>query len=207
MKNIIFDWSGVIKDAVKAQLWATNKVFQKHGVEPLSLEQFREDWEQPYQLFYNKYIPDISLEEEGRDYREAMTSTDCPKSGVFPQIAELIIDLKRMNNLLVVVSSDHKETLLKEIELFGLKDIFDKVISEVHDKSDSVEGIIKEYQLEPEETYFIGDSNHEVEVAKKFGIHSVAVTWGFCNEKRLSSVEPDFLVHNPQALQEILLNS
>jgi len=32
MKNIIFDWSGVVKDAVEVELWKVNKAFNKFGM-------------------------------------------------------------------------------------------------------------------------------------------------------------------------------
>lgn len=205
MKNIIFDWSGVVKDAVNSQLWIINKIFMKHGLQPLSLEEFKDNWEQPYQLFYNKYLPKLSLKEEQKDYKEAIFSEDCPKSKSCFGVIELIKNLKNKGNFLVVVSSDHPETILKEINEYGLENIFSEVITKVHDKFESVNALVQRYNLKLSETYFIGDSNHEVDVAKKIGIKSVAVTWGLCSQKRLESVNPDFLIRNIEDLENILL--
>lgn len=205
MKNIIFDWSGVVKDAVDSQLWIINKIFKKYGIRSLSLEEFKDNWEQPYQLFYNKYLPKLSLEEEKKDYIEAIMSDDCPKSKSCFGVTELIINLKNKNSFLFVVSSDHPKTILKEIKEYGLENIFTEVITEVHDKFESVNALVQKYNLKLNETYFIGDSNHEVDVAKKIGIMSVAVTWGLCSQKRLESVNPNFLVKNIKELEDIVL--
>ena len=59
IKNIIFDWSGVIKDSAEDQLFAVNEVFQQFGAKKISLEELKENWVQPYMLFYNKYLPNI----------------------------------------------------------------------------------------------------------------------------------------------------
>ncbi|MSU55278.1 MAG: HAD family hydrolase [Candidatus Taylorbacteria bacterium] len=176
MKNIIFDWSGVVKDAVTTQCWIINKIFNRHGLQTLSVEEFKNNWEQPYWLFYNKYLPNISLEKENRDYMEAILSVDCPKSQSCPGVVELIKSLKNKGVFLAVVSSDHPETILDEIKEYGLENVFAEVITKVHDKFDSVNDLVKKYNLPLIETYFVGDSNHEIDVAKRIGIKSVAVT-------------------------------
>jgi phosphoglycolate phosphatase len=204
MKNIIFDWSGVVKDAVTAQLWIINRIFGKHGIQPISLEVFRANWEQPYQLFYNKYLPQLSLEEEQRDYREAIQSADCPKSGSCPGMVEFVKALKSKAYFLAVVSSDHAENVRREIHEYGLDEMFTEVITDVHDKLEGVNDIVRRYGLRLDETYFVGDSNHEVEVARKTGIRSVAVTWGFSTEQRLQSVNPDFIVRDIHELENII---
>jgi len=55
MKNIIFDWSGVVRDTVTNQMWIVNHIFKKYGVAEISTEEFRENWKQPPALFYQKY--------------------------------------------------------------------------------------------------------------------------------------------------------
>jgi len=64
IKNIIFDWSGVIKDAGLSHLCVVNKIFETFGVKEITLDEMKESWVQPYMLFYKKYIPDITFEEE-----------------------------------------------------------------------------------------------------------------------------------------------
>lgn len=205
IKAIIFDWSGVVKDALTSQHWLTNQVFKKHGLEPLSIEEFAENWEQPYQLFYNKYLPNLSMEEEEKDYLEAMRSKECPKAQPVAGMVELIKTLKERGYFLTVISSDHSETILNEIKEYGLENVFIEIINNVHDKFNSAKNLLQKYNLDLSETYFIGDSNHEVDVAKKLGIKSIAVTWGLCNIKRLKSVNPDFLINNVKELENILL--
>lgn len=204
MKNIIFDWSGVVKDAVGSQVWVINKIFEKYKVAPLSLEEFRDNWEQPYNLFYDKYIPRLSLEEESKDYLEAMLSDACPKSTSYPGMVELIKKLKEKDYFMVVVSSDDPETILKEVREYGLDDSFSEVVTNVHDKLDSVRSIIQKNNLNLADTFFVGDSNHETDVARDLGIKSIAVTWGLCNEKRLKSVNPDYLVSTVGELEKLL---
>ncbi len=204
-KNIIFDWSGVIKDALNAHVWVVNEMMERLGKKKLSFNELKENWEQPYLNFWRKYCPELTLAEEQKIYYEVIGSKDCPKSdsclGVIDFIKKLNIKKVRMS----VVSSDPTERLLQEIKGFGLENIFDEVITNAHDKSEGVNELIKKYDFNPEETVFIGDSNHEVEVGKEAGIKTIAVTWGFCTEEKLKSTDPDYLVHNIKELEEILL--
>lgn len=206
MKNIIFDWSGVVRDAVLNQLWITNYIFQKFGVNPIDLEELRQNWEQPYMLFYEKYLPKgVTSEDESKVYMEAIYHKDCPKCTSVPQIVELIKKLKNSGVFLTVVSSDLTEMLLPELEEYDLLNIFDEVVTDVHDKFDAVDAIIKKNNLTRENTFFIGDSNHEIEVSKKAGIKSIAVTWGFTSEQNLKSQNPDYIVHNVEELESVIL--
>ena len=47
VKNIIFDWSGVIRDSAESQLDVVNKILKKFGSREISMDEFREIWVQP----------------------------------------------------------------------------------------------------------------------------------------------------------------
>jgi phosphoglycolate phosphatase len=207
MKNVIFDWSGVVKDAVKSQLWIVNRIFEGYGVPAITMQELRENWEQPYTLFYDKYLPKgYEKDDQSKKYREAIFHNDCPKAPSFLGIAEVIHTLKDRGMFLAVVSSDLTETVDSEIKEYGLENIFNDIVTNVHDKFDSVQEIIKKNNLNLEDTFFVGDSNHEIDVAKKSGIKSIAVTWGFNSERRLRDKNPDYIINSSEELSELVLN-
>ena len=205
-KNIIFDWSGVIKDAVEDHGWVVNKMIKDLGGKEITLEEMRQNWEQPYMKFWHKYFPEMTLDEEHKSYYKAILSKECPPAKVYPGIVNLIKKLKQKGVFMVVLSSDAPETILPEIKNFDLENIFDDLEIKIHDKSEVIENLIKRNKFKKEETVFIGDTNHEVEVGKQAGIKTVAVTWGFYPENRLKALNPDYLVHNIKELEEILLS-
>ena len=204
-KNIIFDWSGVIKDAVHSHVWVVSRMMEELGGKEISLQELKENWEQPYMKFWNKYYPDLTLQEEQDLYYKIISRKEYPESGAYPGMIDLIKNLKAKGVCMLVASSDPTERLLREIKEFGLEDIFDDVVTNVHDKSEGVRGLIEKYNFKKEETVFIGDTNHEIEVGREAGIKTIAVTWGFCSEEKLKSTNPDYLVHNIKELEEILL--
>ena len=42
IKNIIFDWTGVIKDSIEDHLFVVNKIFNKFGAKEISLSELKE---------------------------------------------------------------------------------------------------------------------------------------------------------------------
>lgn len=204
-KNIIFDWSGVVKDAFECHLWLVNKIFKEFGAKEISLEELKENWEQPHMAFYNKYLPDITEAEEEEAYKEGILSEECPKSKSFPGICELIKKLKKRGFFLGVISTDLAETILPEIKSYGLENIFDEVTTNASDKIVSLKNMIEKFKLNPEETCFIGDSNHEIIAGRATGAKTIAVTWGFNKEEYLKAKNPDYLVNSVDELEEVLL--
>ena len=204
-KNIIWDWSGVVRDPVNSQMWIVNQIFKKYGLREISTDELRENWRQPPALFYQKYLPRGYREgERVKLFRELELDKDCPKHGPFPEVVTLIRKCKERGYFLAVVSSDFSETLLPEVKEYRLGNVFDEIVTDANDKLEAVQKIVKENNLNTSDTFFVGDSNHEIDVAKEAGIKSVAVTWGFTSERKLMDENPDFLVHNSEELTSLL---
>jgi phosphoglycolate phosphatase len=204
-KSIIFDWSGVIKDCFEAHVWSVGKMMEAFGGCQISSEELKNNWQQPYMDFWHKYFPDLTFERQRETYRETITRADCPKSLAYPGIVDLIKKLKKRGVFIAIVSSDLPKTLIPEMKEYDLENIFDEIITDVPDKTEGVEKVLNKNNFSKNETVFIGDSNHEIEVGKQAGIKTIAVTWGFTSEERLKSSGPDYLVHNIIELENILL--
>ena len=204
-KYVIFDWSGPIKEVVDSHYWVVSRMFEELGVKEISIQEMRENWEQPYMIFWQKYHPGMTLQEEQNLYYKIIARKDCPKPSVYGGIVELIKKLKKKNVSMVVLSSDPTGTLFSELKIFGLENVFDDIMSNIHDKAEEIHKLIERNNFKKEETVFIGDSNHEVEVGRDAGIKTIAVTWGFCTEEKLKATSPDYLVHNIKELEEVLL--
>ncbi|MCX6723737.1 MAG: HAD-IA family hydrolase [Candidatus Staskawiczbacteria bacterium] len=204
-KNIIFDWSGVIREVYEAHIWVVERMIEKFGGKPMTPKEIRENWDEPYMKFWNKYFPDMTLEQEQKAYVEGILDKNCPLAKPYPEIVKLIKKLRSKNFSMAVLSGDMPETLLPEMKRFGLENIFDDVIAKVHGKLEPLEKLMEKNNFKKEETVFIGDSNHEIEAGKEAGIKTIAVTWGFHSEEKLKGLNPDYLVHNVKELENILL--
>ena len=63
---------------------------------------------------------------------------------------------------------------------------------------------IKQNKFKPNEVISVGDTEEEIEIGKKYGYHTVAITGGFNSTGRLKKHKPDFLIHNMKDLIGII---
>lgn len=201
IKNIIFDWAGVISDNIHNVYNVSMVVFEHFDAKRLTLDEFREAWDQPYMIFYEKFIPGITLEQETEIFKREIVK--CPPTKSFPGSIEMLHDLKKAEKNMIIYSGDIKETIFEEIKRFGAENIFSEVNYNVHDKYEFVEEILERNKFDRSKTIFIGDTTHEIEVGKKAGILTGAVTWGYMSESRLQSYNPDYLFTEMNQLKQL----
>lgn len=124
-----------------------------------------------------------------------------------PFFAGMDTAVKQLNkqHRLFVMSSNSLVNVQKFLEIHGIKNQFEEVYGGVgiFSKAKMLRNILKDHDIDVSSAYYVGDEVRDVDAAKKAGLKSVAVTWGFNGEKFLRAHEPDFLVRTPEKLQEI----
>ncbi|MDD5146528.1 MAG: HAD family hydrolase [Candidatus Pacebacteria bacterium] len=207
IKNIIFDWSGVICDNLLPTYKTAMLIFKEFGAPEITLEEFRDTWVQPYMLFYNKYMSDLTHEEEVAAFKPAFAQAVAEYSaGAYPGVKETLERFKQMGIKMMVLSSDPRGSILSQVEKFNLGGLFDEIVGEAHDKGHFIHDILARNQFDQKETVFIGDTPHEVEAGKKANVKTISVTWGYKSEKALQTAGPDFIVHNLPELESVILD-
>jgi 8-oxo-dGTP pyrophosphatase MutT (NUDIX family) len=74
----------------------------------------------------------------------------------------------------------------------------------VWDKRARIREVIEENGLNPGETLFVGDMQHDIETARHGGIFSCAVLTGYTHLEKLRASQPDLIVEHLGELGEIL---
>ncbi len=204
MKTAIFDYSGVINDNRETTYQTVLKIFEHFGAPTISYEKFRQNWIQPFMLFYNKYLPDVTFNEEVEIYKKVYQEVlrEYPIK-LYPGMSKFLRKLHDSGLDLLIISSDSETFLGQELRAFGLDSLFKKVVSGVHDKTESLLNLVAKDNLDVKQTIFIGDSVHEIEAGKTAGVLTAGVTWGIDTEKKLAAAKPDYLIHNLEELESI----
>lgn len=204
IKNIVFDWNGVISNGLNATYWTTNEALEILGAKKISLDEFRREWEQPYMLFWNKYLPDLTLEQENEAFAKVLPNA--PEQEVYSGVKEVLENFIKQKIKMAVLSGDFKHFVQKGLKKIGLEeDIFCDYACNVHDKLKDLKEIIEKNNFDSQETLIIGDTTHETEIGKELGLTTVAITWGFQLREKLKSAEPDYIVDNLKQLEDIVL--
>ena len=202
IRNIIFDWSGTLVDDLPAVWRASNHVFSQAGVEELSLDQFRAEFQLPFEGFYRRYTPDVPMERleewfHGR-FREVQDSVvGLPHARAFLELC------RRHGIRTFLLSAVHPDHYAVQAETTGLGGFIDHPYIGVWDKRRRIHDILAEHALDPAQTLFIGDMQHDIETAKHGGLHSVAVLTGYNGLEQLRASQPDLIVEHLGELREL----
>ena len=204
IKNIIFDWSGTLIDDVIFTYSATIKVFEKIGIEEITLEKFKEEFILPYMNFYKKFKnnPDKKIIDEWFDKEMDLIN----KSKLFPEVKEVLEFLKQKEIKMIILSSYCQESLEREIKDNNLQNFFLNINGSVYDKTEAVIEIMQKNNFKKEETICVGDMTYDIDMGKKAKIKIVAISQGYQSKEKLLEKNPDFLIENLGELKEIVLS-
>lgn len=195
IRNVIFDWSGTLVDDLPAVWEASNHVFRQSGLAPLTLEEFRSEFQLPYRGFYAKFVPHIPLEQLEVWFHTRFA--ECQDSVVpIPHARELLEFCAQHQLRLFVLTAVHPNHFATQAEAIGFGQYFERVYAGVADKRTRITDLLTENNLDRGATLFVGDMQHDIETAKHGGIPSVAVLTGYNSLLQLRQAEPDLIVEH-----------
>lgn len=203
IRNIIFDWSGTLVDDLPAVWQATNYVLAQADRPEMSLERFRAEFCLPFTIFYDRHVPHVPLpqleEWFHHRFRQVQDSVCAlPHARVFLEFCRA----RKLRTFLL--STVHRDYFALQSTATGFDQYLDKPYLNVWDKREKIHEILRENQLVPGETLFIGDMQHDIETARHGGIHSCAVLTGYNTLEQLRAAEPDLIVEHLRELRDIL---
>ena len=203
IRNVIFDWSGTLVDDLPAVWEATNHVFRQAGIPPLSLDQFRSEFQLPFHGFYERYLPGVPLPQLEVWFRTRFA--ECQDSIVpLPHAREMLEFCRAQGLRLFVLTAVHPKAFAVQAETIGFAPFFERIYSGVMDKRTRILELLAENGLERDATVFIGDMQHDIETAKEGGVHSVGVLTGYNSLEHLRQAGPDVIVEHLGELRQIL---
>ena len=204
IRNIIFDWSGTLIDDLPAVLAATNHVLVQAGLPAMSREQFRAEFCLPIEKFYRRFTPDT-----------APAQVEAWFHAKFRDSEHLIVDLPHSRSFLefcrskglrtFLLSTVHRSHYAALSGRNGFGDLLERAYVEVMDKRLKIRELLVENNLNPIETMFVGDMQHDIETAIEGGVCACAVLTGYNTLEQLRASRPDLVVEHLGELQELLV--
>ena len=203
IRNVIFDWSGTLVDDLPAVWAASNHCFITAGVEPLSLERFRAEVQLPVKGFYQRFaghVPPAQLELWFNEKFSAIHNDVAPQ----PHALALLQFCREHKLRTFVLSALPEQHYAAQSVTTGFAPLIDHAYLGVRDKCERIHNLLEENGLNPDETVFVGDMQHDVEAAHAGGVLSVAVLTGYNNLAQLRESEPDLIVEHLGELHQRL---
>jgi phosphoglycolate phosphatase len=203
IRNIIFDWSGTLVDDLPAVLKASNYVLTQSGQPPMSLDKFRAEFALPFKKFYDRHTPHVPMDQLEEwfhaEFGQSQTSVvELPHARKFLEFCRA----KKVRTFLL--STVHGDYFKVQCQGNGFDAFLDRPYTDVWDKREKIHDILRENNLKPDETLFIGDMEHDIETARHGGIHSCAVLTGYNTLEQLRATGPDLIVEHLGELRRVL---
>lgn len=123
-------------------------------------------------------------------------------------VPQMLSQLHKDGHRLFVLTSNYKENAQIFLGNNNLQGLFVEVASVWYAsrrlKARALRSMMKRHDMKPEETYYIGNEELDIEGAESAGIQSVAAAWGGFNKNELKKARPDAIIDKPQQLVDLL---
>jgi len=125
--------------------------------------------------------------------------------GVLPMLA----DLKARHHWLAVATGKSRRGLdeaLRSVQLHGVFDgsrTADETAGKPHPRM--LQELMREFGVEPERTLMVGDTTHDLQMARNAGCASVGVSYGAHEPEAFAALQPRYVAHSVQELHRWLL--
>ncbi len=208
-ETIIFDLDGTISDPFEGISKSVNHALSSLGYEPADTADIRRMIGPPLTEIFEELIGEVK-EQHMLDlvdrYRDRYASVGYTENVIYDGIPETIAALSANGGRMGVCTSKRADYATKIVEMFGLGGLFEFVDGgDVHiRKSQQLERLVAA-GIKAETAVMVGDRAVDIDAAKRNGLDSVGVCWGFGEEEELDNAGPNHVARTPDKLLELLV--
>jgi phosphoglycolate phosphatase len=213
-EHIIWDWNGTLFNDVELCHSIMNNLLARQSKSAITLEQYRNIFTFPVIEYYKlagHTFEVISFEELGKQFIDEYESrkNECR---LFPEVYDILKYFQK-NEIKQYLLSAYKQDLLDEtLDSYNLKKYFTTVIgldniyatSKVHLGEKLISLINRNGNNQ--QILLIGDTKHDLEVARAIGVDCIIIAAGHQSREKLSSVSGIDILDNLDELFHIINN-
>jgi len=201
LKCIIFDMDGTLTQTNQLIFDSFNFIVKKYQGKTLSPSEITALFGPPEEGALIPIVGEERLPQALEEYLSFYRANHQRLARLYPGIREVLDDVKQRGKLLALFTGKGIHTTTITLEEFGLKDLFDCVVTgnDVVNHKPSAEGIRKildRFNLNPDEAVMIGDSVSDISASRSAGVKVAAVLWDSYAKERVLQMKTDFLFHN-----------
>ncbi|MFJ9694250.1 HAD family hydrolase [Kitasatospora sp. NPDC101183] len=195
--HIVWDWNGTLFHDMDAVLGASNAAFATIGVGPMTLQEYREQYEVPIPRFYERLLGRLPSREEWSRLDDAFHDRYVqlsPACGLTDGVRELLALWREAGNSQSLLSMYEHEKLVPLVDGFGLTGSFLRVDGRSGPsggkKAEHLTRHLAELagRVDPARTVLIGDAADDALAALEAGAHAVLYTGGSHTREKLEPV-------------------
>ena len=128
-------------------------------------------------------------------YRERFSVTGLFENHLFDDVTSTLQELKKQGYKLFLATAKPEVYARQILQHFELLQYFDypygsELTGERTNKGDLIGYILEQEKLEPTECLMVGDREHDIFGARRFGIETIAVEYGYGSKQELDDAQP-----------------
>jgi phosphoglycolate phosphatase len=194
---LVFDWDGTLLDSISSIVDCTQRALQDLGLPAVPDKRIRDAIGLGLRETVERFAPgcDESLFRDivsvyGHHWRE----TYCHRPRLFPGARETLEELRRRGYLMGLATAKGRKGLSRDLQATGLGEYFhatrtvDEAKSKPHPQM--ILDILGEIGADAGQALVIGDTTHDLEMARNAGTAAVAVCTGSHSRKVLEEAQP-----------------
>ncbi len=195
---LIFDWDGTLSDSKAKITRAMQMAAGDLGWEPLADHLIHDIIGLGLPEAIHQLYPDVRVEDRSK-LRDAYAARflmldEARPSDFFPGVKETLGSLKAQGHILAVATGKSRKGLDRIFGVLGLSNFFHatRCADETASKPNPLmlEELLKEFDVSASDAVMIGDTEYDMEMAKRIGMPRIAVSYGAHSIERLHGYEP-----------------
>jgi phosphoglycolate phosphatase-like HAD superfamily hydrolase len=217
IKLVAFDWNGTLLSDTNLVVRSETILMKHFGMPAHSLKRAQEHFQIPirnYWVSLGSTTEDFDKNEKeiGKIFYENYQKGEnaCrTRAG-----AKTILKWLDEHKFRRIIFSNHTiPSIERQLSRLGIQKYIDAILarpegdmSHMRKRSKDIKlaKYVKNLKLKPKEVIVTGDTTEEIEIGKKLGYHTVALTGGNQSTKRLINAKPDYLINNLIELKDII---
>ena len=192
---VIWDWNGTLLDDTELCYTIANEMRQERGMSLMQgIEEYRRYFTFPVVDYYRRMGYTFETEPFENISRQfvAMYAERFPDCALQACAKEALAAVLETGARQVLLSATGQEKLDEQVLQFGLNDYFDRVIGNSNNladgKADYARAFLRESGVAPARALFVGDTDHDFEIASSIGCGCALITAGHQTKEHLSTL-------------------
>ena len=131
-----------------------------------------------------------------------MLTADAHIPNMFPGMSEGLRLIPKAKERVIIVTNNADDNVWRSLRDNLIDSYVGKVIGlpDMRPKHTKILDELSARGISPEKALMIGDGASDISAAKKAGIRSIAVDWGFHSREKLQQQSPTFMAPTPESL-------
>lgn len=210
IRAVMFDLDGTLLNTIADIAHAMNSVLRRHGLPEHAESAYRQMVGSGLEALVQRatWPKRVDVDLLVGDLARQYASNPTERSRPYPGVPELLEALERSRVVCTILSNKADELVQQIVPgFFGARfSIVRGLLAGAAAKPDprGALSILQQTGFGAEETIFLGDSDVDMETARRAGMVAVGAAWGFRGEEELRASGAEHIIHEPTELLELV---